>query len=245
MRARATATIRKVSFTRRRAQVRSWSPCSENSCQAVEEYRAKIASLDQPARSKGGRARYDCGDDRKAQKPTSPSSSNGSISGKPRRQGAGITITYLGNAQQLTENQKDTAIQKSRLAEANAAVAAIIEPAPRPKPSFIASLFSDSRKRNARLRASASDLEKAEERTKRQLLTAPVDGVVQQLAVHTVGGVVTPAQQLAVVVPSDAVLEVEAKVSNRDIGFVHVGQDAQIKVDTFNFTRYGLLQGES
>jgi len=75
-------------------------------------------------------------------------------------------------------------------------------------------------------------------------LTAPVDGVVQQLAVHTVGGVVTPAQQLAVVVPSDAVLEVEAKVSNRDIGFVHLGQEAQIKVDTFNFTRYGLLHGK-
>ena len=57
------------------------------------------------------------------------------------------------------------------------------------------------------------------------------------------GGVVTPAQQLAVVVPSDATLEVEATVSNRDIGFVHVGQAAQIKVDTFNFTRYGLLKG--
>ena len=53
----------------------------------------------------------------------------------------------------------------------------------------------------------------------------------------------TPAQQLAVVVPADAVLEVEAMVSNRDIGFVHPGQDAQIKVDTFNFTRYGLLHG--
>ena len=54
----------------------------------------------------------------------------------------------------------------------------------------------------------------------------------------------TPAQQLAVVVPSDAVLEVEAMISNRDIGFVHAGQDAQIKVDTFNFTRYGLLHGK-
>ena len=58
------------------------------------------------------------------------------------------------------------------------------------------------------------------------------------------GGVVTPAEQLAVVVPSDAALEVEAMISNRDIGFVYVGQDAQIKVDTFNFTRYGLLHGK-
>ena len=68
--------------------------------------------------------------------------------------------------------------------------------------------------------------------------------MVQQLAVHTVGGVVTPAQALLVVVPSDSRLEIEAMVSNRDIGFVHAGQEAEIKVDTFNFTRYGLLHGE-
>ena len=67
---------------------------------------------------------------------------------------------------------------------------------------------------------------------------------MQQLAVHTVGGVVTPAQALLVIVPSDSQLEIEAMVSNRDIGFVHPGQEAEIKVDTFNFTRYGLLHGK-
>ena len=68
--------------------------------------------------------------------------------------------------------------------------------------------------------------------------------MVQQLAVHTVGGVVTPAQALMVIVPADSQLEIEAMVSNRDIGFVEPGQDAEIKVDTFNFTRYGLLHGK-
>ena len=68
--------------------------------------------------------------------------------------------------------------------------------------------------------------------------------MVQQLAVHTVGGVVTPAQSLLVVVPSDSRLEIEAMVSNHDIGFVHAGQEAEIKIDTFNFTRYGLLHGQ-
>jgi hemolysin D len=61
--------------------------------------------------------------------------------------------------------------------------------------------------------------------------------------VHTVGGVVTPAQVLAVVVPAESHLEIEAMVSNRDIGLVHAGQEAEIKIDTFNFTRYGLLHG--
>ena len=45
------------------------------------------------------------------------------------------------------------------------------------------------------------------------------------------------------IVPADSNLEIEAMVSNRDIGFIHVGQEAEIKVDTFNFTRYGLLHG--
>jgi hemolysin D len=77
-----------------------------------------------------------------------------------------------------------------------------------------------------------------------QVLTAPVDGTVQQLAVHTIGGVVTPAQALLVLVPSDSHLEIEAMVLNRDVGFVHAGQDAKIKVDAFNFNRYGLIDGE-
>ena len=66
---------------------------------------------------------------------------------------------------------------------------------------------------------------------------------MQQLAIHTVGGVVTPAQQLMVIVPGDSHLEAEAMISNRDIGFVSAGQPAEVKIDTFNFTRYGLLHG--
>jgi hemolysin D len=77
-----------------------------------------------------------------------------------------------------------------------------------------------------------------------QTLTAPVDGTVQQLAVHTEGGVVTPAQVLMSIVPADSHLEIEAMVSNKDIGFVHAGEDAEVKIDTFTFTRYGLIHGK-
>lgn len=61
--------------------------------------------------------------------------------------------------------------------------------------------------------------------------------------VHTVGGVVTPAQPLLVIVPLNSQLEIEAMVSNRAIGFVEPGQEAEIKVATLNLTRYGLLRG--
>jgi hemolysin D len=88
------------------------------------------------------------------------------------------------------------------------------------------------------------DLVKAEQKTSEQVLRSPIDGTVQQLALHTVGGVVTAARQLMIVVPSNSRLEAEAMISNRDIGFVSAGQSAEAKVDTFNFTRYGLLQGK-
>jgi len=90
----------------------------------------------------------------------------------------------------------------------------------------------------------AQDMVKFERKITEQVLRAPVDGTVQQLAVHTVGGVVTPAQALMSIVPSDSRLEAEAMIENRDIGFVVPGQSAQVKIDTFNFTKYGLLHGE-
>ncbi|MOA07196.1 Hemolysin secretion protein D, chromosomal [compost metagenome] len=74
-------------------------------------------------------------------------------------------------------------------------------------------------------------------------LTAPVDGTVQQLAIHTQGGVVTEAQPLMVIVPSDAPVEVEAMLENKDIGFVRPGQEVEIKVETFTFTKYGVVHG--
>jgi hemolysin D len=72
-------------------------------------------------------------------------------------------------------------------------------------------------------------------------LTAPVDGTVQQLAVHTVGGVVSPAQPLMQIVPKQTRVEMEAFIENRDVGFVREGQSAQVKIDAFEYTKYGTL----
>ena len=60
---------------------------------------------------------------------------------------------------------------------------------------------------------------------------------------HTLGGVVTPAQQLLRIVPADGSIEVAAVIANQDVGFVEVGQEAEIKIETFPFTRYGLIHG--
>ena len=87
------------------------------------------------------------------------------------------------------------------------------------------------------------DVTKAGQKADFQRLTTPIDGAVQQLAVHTVGGVVTPAQELLIVVPQDHPVEVEAQVENKDVGFVKEGQAVEIKVETFTFTLYGTIPG--
>ena len=156
----------------------------------------------------------------------------------------GSRWNYLEILQSLTDGEKELEVQKSKQQEAEAALAAIIETraqiAAEYRRTWSAELVEAERKANGL----ADDVVKAAQRTKLQALTAPVAGTVQQLAVHTVGGVVTPAQSLLVIVPADSRLEIEAMVPNRDIGFVHAGQPAEIKVDTFNVTKYGLLHGK-
>ena len=156
----------------------------------------------------------------------------------------GSKLTYFEILQALVEQQEDLGVQKSHLQEAEAAAAAIHETRGQAEAEYRHTLSDELAKAEQKANGLAQDLIKAEQKTRLQLLTAPVDGVVQQLAIHTVGGVVTPAQSLLVVVPSDSRMEIEAMVSNRDIGFVHAGQEAEIKIDTFNFTRYGLLHGQ-
>jgi len=209
----------------------------------IEEHRAKIASLDRQRAQKEAERATTAATIEKLGASSPLIQQRVDIRKYLADKELGSRLTYLETLQQLTENEKDLVVQQSRMQEADAAIAAITESRAQADAEFHRTLFGELAEAERKAGGLADDLAKAEQRTKLQLLTAPVDGVVQQLSVHTIGGVVTPAQQLAVVVPADAVLEVEAMVSNRDIGFVHPGQDAQIKVDTFNFTRYGLLHG--
>src|SRR6478736_3851541 len=145
----------------------------------------------------------------------------------------GSKVTYLETLQLLVEQQEELSVQKSHLHETEAAEAAIRETRRQAEAEYRHTLSDDLAKAEQKASGLTQDLIKAEQKTRLQLLTAPVDGVVQQLAIHTVGGVVTPAQALMMIVPSDSRLEIEALVSNRDIGFVHAGQEAEIKIDTF------------
>ena len=90
----------------------------------------------------------------------------------------------------------------------------------------------------------AEELKKANETNQQAVITAPVSGRVNQLAVHTLGGVVSEGQGLMMVVPDDAAMEIEAYADNKDIGFIQHGQTAEVKVETFDFQKFGMITAE-
>ncbi|OED43794.1 hemolysin D [Endozoicomonas sp. (ex Bugula neritina AB1)] len=90
----------------------------------------------------------------------------------------------------------------------------------------------------------AQKLIQTRERRRQYNILAPINGVVQQLSVHTLGGAVQSAQQLMVIVPEGALLKAEVLVLNKDVGFVHSGQPVEVKIDAFPYTRYGTIKGK-
>jgi hemolysin D len=151
---------------------------------------------------------------------------------------------YFEALQVLVEQQQDLNVQRSRLQEAEASVAALTDERSQSIAEFKRTLFGQLVEAERKADGLTYDVAKSQQKINAQFMTAPIAGTIQQLAVHTVGGVVTPAQVLLAIVPLESRLEIEAMVPNRDVGFVHPGQKAEIKVDTFNFTKYGLLHGQ-
>src|SRR5947207_11815294 len=208
------------------------------------EHRAKVAALDRQMAQKEAERATSAATIRKIEALIPLLQQQVDVRKTLMEQETGSKIIYLQTLQQLVEQQQERSVQQSKYQEAEAAVAAIKETRAQTNAEYRRTLFDELGKVEPKAAGLAQDVIKAEQRTKLQALTAPVDGVVQQLAVHTIGGVVTPGQALLAVVPLDSRLEIEAMVSKRDIGFVHAGQEAEVKVDTFNFTRYGPLHGK-
>jgi len=156
----------------------------------------------------------------------------------------GSKLQYLADLQDLTNHQQEVLVLRSRIVEAESAIAAIRETRVRTVAEYSRGVFDELAKAEQKAAGLHQEVVKAGQKARQQQLVAPVDGTVHQLSVHTVGGVVTPAQPLLAIVPVDSQLEIEAVVPNRDIGFLHKGQEAQIKIDAFNFTRYGLAGGQ-
>lgn len=150
---------------------------------------------------------------------------------------------YYNEQQAVIQQKQDLVEQKAKLIETQAT----LDAAKRKRDAYIAQTrrtwLEKIQDDETKAATAASDLAKARNHSRLMHLVAPVDGTVQQLVVHTVGGVVSPAQALMTVVPAEHQLLVEATIDNQDIGFIQTGQVAEVKVDAFPYTRYGVLHG--
>jgi hemolysin D len=142
------------------------------------------------------------------------------------------------------ELERDLSTQRAKLAEAHAT----LKESENTRAAYIAetkhSLSGREAAAELKRQQGTQELTKAGQRERLTTLKAPVAGTVQQLAMHTEGGVVTEAQPLMVIVPDGAQMTAEVTLENKDIGFVNAGQEAAIKLETFQFTRYGTIDAK-
>ena len=155
----------------------------------------------------------------------------------------GSRIKLLDERQKLIELEGDVHLGNSEIAEADASLAALRAQKSRTVAEYARERRAELAAVRGRMIVLREDIRQARERRARHTLVSPVAGVVQDLAVHTRDGVVEPGTQIMVIVPRDTGLRVEAFVSNADVGFVRPGQRATLKIATFDFRRYGTVEG--
>ncbi|WP_457625340.1 HlyD family type I secretion periplasmic adaptor subunit [Persephonella sp.] len=112
------------------------------------------------------------------------------------------------------------------------------------KQSFKESLIKELTQNEKQLTELENRLKQIKFKYKKQVLKSPIDGWIKQLSVFTVGAVVTPAEKLIYIVPANNKLFVKALVENKDVGYIKEGMDVKVKLDTYNFQKYGVLQGK-
>jgi len=210
----------------------------------AEQQTAKIAAFDQQIAQKAAEAEQIATAIAKIEAALPLVVETAQIREKVMRMEFGNRLAYLDAQLKLTDLRHDLKVQQHHAVDVAAARQALEWQREQARAEYVRAVVTELLDSEAKAAQAAEDLVKAEKRMQDQVLRTPIDGTVQQLVLHTIGGVVTPAQVLMAVVPTDSGIEIEAMVLNKDIGFVREGDPAEIKVDTFNFTKYGLLHGK-
>src|SRR5215510_4067405 len=155
----------------------------------------------------------------------------------------GARPPVLESQQQLVEKQADLKAAERAVHQVEAEIRSVQAKSDEARAGFVADASDRRTKALQRLAQLNQDITKARQRESYRRLTAPVAGTVQGLKIHTPGAVVTTADTLMTIVPDGTGIEVDALVQNKDIGFVQEGQDVEVKLEAFPFTRYGLIGG--
>ena len=159
-------------------------------------------------------------------------------------QGAISRYTYLEYQGKRIELEQNVSMNRSELSAAQAEVSAARQEKAQYQAEWNRQLQEElinSRKQFNTLKESER---KAELKNKLIEIKSPVDGAVHKLDIHTVGAVVREAQGLMEVVPDGTPMEIEAWMENQDVGFVTPGMPVEVKVDAFNFQKFGTLKGK-
>ncbi|HET6160194.1 MAG TPA: HlyD family type I secretion periplasmic adaptor subunit [Dongiaceae bacterium] len=205
---------------------------------------AKLADLDQQVEAKQAEAAEAQAGAEKLQASLPMVADQEKILRDMRDQKIGSKLEWYQANQQLIEQQHEIGVLAHRKDAAEAAQRALHEQRAAEAAQYQMQVLADLDKTRAQASELEAELAKAEQRLRQGILHAPIDGTVQQLAIHTIGGVVTPAESLLSIVPDQDSLVVEAAVQNRDVGFIRAGQTVRVKVEAFNFTLYGLIDGK-
>lgn len=144
---------------------------------------------------------------------------------------------------EVSTQSNELAVLKERIKESQSALRASQLAKQQTQAEYISKVSAEMTDSRRRMQVGQQENVKATYRESYQVLTSPIAGSVQQLTVNTVGGVVNAAQPLMTVVPKEGGIEVESNVLNKDVGFLRVGMPVTVKLDAFEFTKYGSLEG--
>ena len=155
---------------------------------------------------------------------------------------AGAKAAVIDATETLQYQITQEAKQEQELASLSAGIDVVAREAAKAVQAFVSDDAEKLEDAERRVEDVEQRLAKAEAELDRLTLRAPIAGRVQSSIITNPGQVVTSGQEIMRIVPEDSGLEIEAYVRNRDIGFVSVGQEAAVKVESFPFTRYGVIK---
>lgn len=145
---------------------------------------------------------------------------------------------------EATEKAKDLDAQQSTVAALAATISAQQKRISQLQSTYKSELQKELADVKARISQLQPNLDKAVFREGLMELRAPQDGVIKDLATTTVGAVVQPGVVVMTLVPQGEQLFADVNIKNEDVGFVQVGQNAQIKLAAYPFQKYGMLTGK-
>ena len=149
----------------------------------------------------------------------------------------------LDTERQKIDLEKDIATLKEQMPELEAEIKQAQAKFEKAQSEFTSQWEKDLKEAQTHLDEAKSNKETAEDRIKRTVLSSPIEGIVKDMNIKTIGGVVRPGEEVLTIVPVDDALLIEAKVMPSDIGFIYPGQSVSIKITTFDYTIFGRLKG--